>query len=232
MAIVIEMFESGSDVVVTLDGSVDLTDLVYSGPQLLAPAGIFSGDNIRFAPGDGVIEYDRWNAINGVSTGKFGSNSSNLFTGSFTTTDYIAFINLSASDGFIQVPSTYVSGTLLSNSMTFIGQSLTTLGLTTGTYVYSWGTTNPDSVTIYVGTTPTTTTTTEAPTTTTTTESPTTTMSTESPRDANVEYVDCNVNCSGSTETITPPHPVYTDGFGTAVTQMNAVVIGGNGLNS
>ena len=51
-------------------------------------------------------------------------------------------------------------------------------------------------------------------------------------RDANVEYTDCNVNCSGSTETITPPHPVYTDGFGNSVTQLNAVVIGGNGLNS
>jgi hypothetical protein len=32
---------------------------------------------------------------------------------------------------------------------------------------------------------------------------------------------------------IKPPHPVYTDGFGTPVTQLNMVVLGGiNGLNS
>jgi hypothetical protein len=32
---------------------------------------------------------------------------------------------------------------------------------------------------------------------------------------------------------VTTPHPVYTDGFGTPVTQLNMVVLGGiNGLNS
>jgi hypothetical protein len=50
-------------------------------------------------------------------------------------------------------------------------------------------------------------------------------------RDANVEYTEC-VICSGDTTTVIPPHPVYTDNQGNSVTQLNAVVIGGNGLNS
>ena len=52
-----------------------------------------------------------------------------------------------------------------------------------------------------------------------------------SPLSANTEYVECVV-CSGATSTIEPPHPVYTNGQNKAVVQLNAVVIGGNGLNS
>lgn len=54
----------------------------------------------------------------------------------------------------------------------------------------------------------------------------------EPPRSANTETVICVV-CSGETSTITPPHAVYTDAQGIAVTQMNTVVLGGpDGLNS
>jgi hypothetical protein len=57
-------------------------------------------------------------------------------------------------------------------------------------------------------------------------------------RSANTEYNACVICCDcGSTATtvnsVATPHPVYTDGFGTPVTQLNMVVLGGiNGLNS
>jgi hypothetical protein len=57
-------------------------------------------------------------------------------------------------------------------------------------------------------------------------------------RSANTEYNTCVICCDcGSTATtvnsVATPHPVYTDGFGTPVTQLNMVVLGGiNGLNS
>ena len=60
----------------------------------------------------------------------------------------------------------------------------------------------------------------------------------ESPRSANTEYFECVTCCpcdgtSGTTTPVAPPHPVWTDGYGTPVTQLNMVVIGGiNGLNS
>ena len=56
------------------------------------------------------------------------------------------------------------------------------------------------------------------------------------PRSANTEYTICEVCFDGTVVTVynlTPPHPVYTDGYGTPVTQLNMVVLGGpNGLNS
>lgn len=58
------------------------------------------------------------------------------------------------------------------------------------------------------------------------------------PRSANTETYICNYccDCGASGETITqivPPHPIWSDGYGTWVTQMNMVLIGsGNGLNA
>jgi len=57
----------------------------------------------------------------------------------------------------------------------------------------------------------------------------------EPPRSANAAEDVCVVVCtSGGTTTVSvePPHPVWTDNYGTEVIQMNAVTIGGNGLNS
>jgi uncharacterized delta-60 repeat protein len=46
------------------------------------------------------------------------------------------------------------------------------------------------------------------------------------------EYLMCEV-CSGDTFTVNPPHPVWTNNYGTAVTQLDAIVLGGpNGLNN
>ena len=54
------------------------------------------------------------------------------------------------------------------------------------------------------------------------------------PRSANTENFICVPDCefTGSTA-VTPPHPVWTDGYGTEVTQLNMIVLGGpNGLNA
>ena len=56
------------------------------------------------------------------------------------------------------------------------------------------------------------------------------------PRSANTEENICIEICgpSGNTVTSVPsPHPVWTDGYGTQVTQLNAITLGGqNGLNN
>jgi hypothetical protein len=54
------------------------------------------------------------------------------------------------------------------------------------------------------------------------------------PRSANTENFICIPDCefTGSTA-VAPPHPVWTDGYGTEVTQLNMIVLGGpNGLNA
>jgi len=60
---------------------------------------------------------------------------------------------------------------------------------------------------------------------------------TGTPRSANTESLVCQICCpctTGATITsVVPPHPVWTDSQGTAVTQLNMIVLGGeNGLNS
>jgi hypothetical protein len=48
---------------------------------------------------------------------------------------------------------------------------------------------------------------------------------------ANTETIICVLDCSGNTQTITPPHPVFSDLSGGTVTQLNMVQLGGqNGL--
>ena len=52
------------------------------------------------------------------------------------------------------------------------------------------------------------------------------------PISANTESTICQEVCDNSVITIIPPHPTYTNSAGREVVQMNAVLIGGNGLNS
>jgi hypothetical protein len=58
------------------------------------------------------------------------------------------------STGVVVVPVGYVSGTVLSDSATWTGQSLASLGLTPGTYTYTWGSgIHADSATVQIGNT-------------------------------------------------------------------------------
>jgi hypothetical protein len=52
------------------------------------------------------------------------------------------------------------------------------------------------------------------------------------PISANTESTVCQEVCDNSVITIIPLHPTYTNSAGREVVQMNAVLIGGNGLNS
>ena len=57
-------------------------------------------------------------------------------------------------------------------------------------------------------------------------------------RNSGTESLICEICCdcgaTGSTvNQITPPHPIWTDGYGTQVTQLNMITLGGpNGLNN
>jgi YVTN family beta-propeller protein len=61
---------------------------------------------------------------------------------------------------------------------------------------------------------------------------------TEPPRSAGTEYFECVICCDcgatgGTVTQVSPPHPVWSDGYGTPVTQMGSVTLGGMfGLNN
>ena len=58
------------------------------------------------------------------------------------------------------------------------------------------------------------------------------------PRSAGTEYFECVICCDcgatgGTVTQVVPPHPVWTDGYGTPVTQLNMATLGGMfGLNN
>jgi hypothetical protein len=58
----------------------------------------------------------------------------------------------------------------------------------------------------------------------------------EPPRSAGTEVTICQETCDVSGTTVTtfiPPHPEWTDGYGTQVTQLSMITLGGpNGLNN
>lgn len=55
----------------------------------------------------------------------------------------------------------------------------------------------------------------------------------EPPRSANTEVTICVEICDTSVVSVNPPHPEWTDEYGTQVTQLNMVTLGGpNGLNN
>ena len=66
--------------------------------------------------------------------------------------DIVGVIYDMAPPHMLVVPAGYTSGSYLTGSQTFNGQTFTSLGLTTGTYSYTWGTgSNAETLSVVVG---------------------------------------------------------------------------------
>jgi hypothetical protein len=130
-AVVIDIFQSGDNVIATDSGSVDLTDLTYD----------YSGSATGVVfPGIGAIIVGEGSGdeyAGGTGPASFGTGGE-----AFASSNSGGIIGVEA--GSLAVPLGYVSGTLLSGSSTYDGQTFATLGLTPGTYVYTWGS-GPDA---------------------------------------------------------------------------------------
>jgi protein with PEP-CTERM/exosortase system signal len=91
----------------------------------------------------------------GLFTGptNFGSGT-DLFSANTGAGDFVGFnkSNGPVINGFLIVPRGYVSGTALSDSMTFDNATFASLGVIPGTYVWSWGTGLPNqNFTLIIG---------------------------------------------------------------------------------
>jgi hypothetical protein len=140
---VINVTQVGSNVVATGSGSIDLAGLSF----------LFSGvDSSGVNPGNGVIvigppvitSVDVYSGVTGpISFGGGGFTHASSGNG-----DLVA---IEGALGDIVVPAGYGSGTSLSGSATFDNTTIAGLGLTPGTYVYTWGVgPSADSLTVNV----------------------------------------------------------------------------------
>jgi cell division septation protein DedD len=251
MALYIELLEVGSDVVMSGSGTANITALSSpGGPVTQSPKFNTSVSYVIVGPAANVYEW--FIGITGPESIGNGTNTPAYINDG----DTFGIYGGGVSSAYLYLPVSYVSNTPLSAESTFTNKTFATLGATPGTYTWEWGSgLDADSLTIQIGPaeptptpTPTSTATptptpsstpTPTPTSTSTptptpSSSPVTTTTTTEPmivKSANTEYVECRI-CNDVAETQNTPHPVYTDNKGNEVIQMNAVVIGGNGLNS
>ena len=137
--VTVNIVESGSDVVATFSGKLDLTGLSYGGPRT-------SGPIINPSTGEFVLGSNgSFDVYSGASNyGPLGSGGLSSFA---SVSNPISF-GANPSSGEIWVPMSYTSGVSISGGSTWLSTDFTTLGLTAGTYVSNWG---ADSVTIHVG---------------------------------------------------------------------------------
>lgn len=142
-AFVIDFGQVGSGVVATGSGSFDLTDLTNYNFSPWTNSG-------WIAPGSydiiGTGSIDAWGGFTGPSA--FGSTA---VAGGPASSNTGELVGIAPSFPALYIPTSYVSGNSFSSSSTWDATSLADLGLTPGTYVWSWGSgANADSFTINV----------------------------------------------------------------------------------
>jgi hypothetical protein len=127
-AVLFAFEEVGGNVVGTLSGSLDLTGLFFTNTQFLG-SGITPISAVAAIDGGGA-QVSAFSGISGPSS--FGSGGLALGDSSSGS----AF-RIDGSLGEVSVATTYASLTPLSGTLTFLGKSFASLGITAGTYVYT-----------------------------------------------------------------------------------------------
>lgn len=149
-AVDIVFAEQGGDVVATMSGTLNLTDLSSSGgggqPGFVRPDAGFvmlAGSSSSF-----MIYQAIQTPPNSGIFGTGGATLASSFSG-----DILGIV--SSGTPALRVPSAYVSGDPLSSTTTWNSATLASLGITQGTYTWSWGSgANADTATITVSAVP------------------------------------------------------------------------------
>jgi VPDSG-CTERM motif len=141
-AYTVTLEQMGSNVVANGSGPINLTGLTFLMQGRAQP--IINADPAFMLKG-AVMGVDIYEGI----TGPTGFGSGGIFFPTSSSGDPVGMV---ISDMTLGVPHRYVSGAALSDSMTFNNQTFATMGLTPGTYVWTWGTGLPNqNFTLIIG---------------------------------------------------------------------------------
>jgi hypothetical protein len=150
---VVTLEEVGSNVVASGSGDIDLTGLTYSFTGYNVPymdpsvALIYTGSSTNYLGYTGPGLYGYVGDISGPSS--FGSGTvAGASSGSGDPVEFAAYADT------ILVPAGYVSDDALSDSAIYDGETFAELGVTPGTYVWTWGSDPDQSFTLEIGATP------------------------------------------------------------------------------
>ena len=147
---IVNIVESGGDVVASASGSLDVSALLKISPDHVSNDIFVDPDTARLFLGvAGPQETDRYRMPIGPQALGPGTSST---LASFSSGDRFGIVGDALTDSELWLPDGYVSGTGLSSSATFSGNTIAGLGLTEGTYSYTWGSgASADFVTINIG---------------------------------------------------------------------------------
>jgi hypothetical protein len=144
-AFTVTLLEVGSDVVMSGYGGLNILDLTY-----VSTSGYASGIAPQFGIfllGTGTVNLDLYTGSTFSQPPNFGVGS----TGTTTSIDTGTLMGVNPAN-HLAVPVGYVSGSYIEGSTTYLNQTLSSLGATPGTYIYSWGSgANSSILTLQVG---------------------------------------------------------------------------------
>jgi hypothetical protein len=149
-AYVVTFEEIGSDVIETGGGKLDLTDLIDFGsifvaPQLVASSAFFLSGSAGFTH---ALLF-----AGAMGPSNFGPGLEEFFPDS-SSGDRVGLEAGTGARSFF-VPVGYQFGAPLSETSTYLDASFSSLGMTPGTYIYSWGSgAHADSFTVDIGVSP------------------------------------------------------------------------------
>ena len=144
-AYTVTLVQQGLDVVATGSGKLDVTDLRLASSQFHRSEMVaFTGGIITGPPG--VMTTDDYFLVTNGPT-NFGSGGVSL--PSSGSGDLAGIIDIT---GHLVVPLGYVSGSPVSGTATYDNSTFASLGVTPGTYVWTWGSgVDADSFTLQIG---------------------------------------------------------------------------------
>ena len=141
-AFVITLEQVGPDVVADGSGTIDTAGLSATGDDN-GSADIEPADGVLTVGPGALTAQETFTGVSGPAS--FGDGT-NPFDGTGTG-DIVTIVGVF---GAIGLPMSYVSGSALSDTATFSGQTFSSLGVTPGIYTYTFGTAgSADSLTIF-----------------------------------------------------------------------------------
>jgi hypothetical protein len=147
-AYTVRLDQLGANVVANGSGAFNLTGLTFFLPGIDFTARIRAGGGVIITgPPGGSGDVDIYTGFTGPTS--FGSGF--FFFPNTGSGDIVGIDAQSSFGGLLAVPPGYVSGTALSDSMTFNNATLASLGVTPGTYVWTWGTGADQNFTLQIG---------------------------------------------------------------------------------
>ena len=144
-AFTVTLEQVGANVVATGSGAIDLTGLTFQVNFLNAPPQIQANFSLLIT-GPGGANQSQYTGFIGPTN--FGSGP--LIFADTGSGDGVGIVG-SGSNTFLLVPQGYASGSALSSSATWTGATFASLGVTPGTFVWTWGTGANQNFTLIIG---------------------------------------------------------------------------------